>query len=93
MTEISTWLAEATADRLERVAAKACAHADEIEDIAIGLETFGIEPSDFEHFDDHPLVVLVNALCDLETASDLVYVNTDQQALLTEAALCLRGPC
>lgn len=91
MTEINTWLAQATAERLERMAVHACAFADELEDVAIGLEAFGIEPSDYESFEDHPLVALVNALCERERGDEMLYLTTDQQELLGEAAQCLRA--
>jgi hypothetical protein len=93
MTEITYWLAEATADRLERISVQACAFADEIEDIAVALEAFGIEPSEYEHRGDHPLVRLINALCEKEVAADMTYLDGEQRALLEEAAYLLRYAC
>jgi len=91
MTEITTWLAEATADRLEHIAQVGFAFADEVEDIALALEVFGIEPSDYERRGDHPLVQLVDALCDLAHATDFARLDYEQQVMLSEVVRALRG--
>lgn len=84
-------MAEATADRLERIAQHGCAFADEVEDIALALEVFGIEPTEYERRGEQPLVRLVNALCDLEQSTDFAFLDYEQQAMLDEAALALRA--
>ena len=78
--------AGATADRLRRMIFQGVVFADEIDDVAVAVQTLSFDP-----IEPHPLMDLLLVMGSVGSPDDMIPLHADQCAWLAEAEVRLEA--